>query len=391
MNGNFVLYPFSRPPLPFEKVKITSALANSFGLELAEDVISQENIPPYDVATRDGWAIATEDKHYPLKSPAIVNGEGPKYLEVNSYCWINTGGYLPERADAVVSNKEPSDPEFGLDTYPLENVLPKGSEWQRGELILKAGTVLAAAQQALLFEAGIQEVIVYKRPSVAILATGHEIVEAGSESIVKRGRHSSNATYLSNLLNGLGLTDTAVFFAKDSAVELSSRLISLGQYFDFIITVGGTGQGKSDLLRKSIKMSGGSLIKDGTRLSSSLPFVYGKMNKSILIGLPGNPLGFICLAQRFVLPQIWSSFMTAPFPVKKVEAIMGFNFQGKAGDICVQLAPLGDHLIALPLQKGSGRSASFRDAQAIIKNPKGHHLEANQQVEAELFFNGLHF
>ncbi len=60
---------------------------------------------------------------------------------------------------------------------------------------------------------------------------------------------------------------------------------------------------------------------------------------------------FICLAQRFVLPQIWSSFMTTPFPVKKVEAIMGFNFQGKAGDICVQLAPLGDHLIALPLQK----------------------------------------
>lgn len=214
MNGNFVLYPFSRPPLPFEKVKITSPLANSFGLELAEDVISQENIPPYDVATRDGWAIATEDKHYPLKSPAIVNGEGPKYLEVDSYCWINTGGYLPERADAVVSNKEPSDPEFGLDTYPLENVLPKGSEWQRGELILKAGTVLAAAQQALLFEAGIQEVTVYKRPSVAILATGHEIVEAGSESIVKRGRHSSNATYLSNLLNGLGLTDTAVFLQK---------------------------------------------------------------------------------------------------------------------------------------------------------------------------------
>ncbi len=364
-------------------------LVNSFGLELAEDVISKENIPPYDVAIRDGWAIATGDKHYPLKQPAIVNGEGPKYLEVNSYCWINTGGYLPQRADAVVADKEPSDEEFGKDTYPLENVLPKGTEWQKGDLILKAGTVLEAAQQALLFEAGIQEVSVYKRPSVAILATGHEIVEAGSE--IKKGRHSSNATYLSNLLNGLGLTDTAIFFAKDSAVEISSRLISLGEYFDFIITVGGTGQGKSDMLRKAMKMAGASVNKDGTRLSSSLPFVYGKMNKSILIGLPGNPLGFICLAQRLVLPQIWSSFMSSPLPVKKIDVVMGFNFQGKAGDICVQLAPLGETMIALPLQKGSGRSASFRDAQAIIKNPTGQRLNANQTVEAELFFNGFHF
>ena len=268
-------------------------------------------------------------------------------------------------------------------------MLPKGTEWQKGDLILKAGTVLEAAQQALLFEAGIQEVSVYKRPSVAILATGHEIVEAGSE--IKKGRHSSNATYLSNLLNGLGLTDTAIFFAKDSAVEISSRLISLGEYFDFIITVGGTGQGKSDMLRKAMKMAGASVNKDGTRLSSSLPFVYGKMNKSILIGLPGNPLGFICLAQRLVLPQIWSSFMSSPLPVKKIDVVMGFNFQGKAGDICVQLAPLGETMIALPLQKGSGRSASFRDAQAIIKNPTGQRLNANQTVEAELFFNGFHF
>ncbi len=65
---------------------------------------------------------------------------------------------------------------------------------------------------------------------------------------------------ISNLLNGLGLTRHSRLFAKDSAVELTSRLISLGQYFDFIITVGGTGQGKSDLLRKAIKMSGGSSL-----------------------------------------------------------------------------------------------------------------------------------
>lgn len=386
MNGYFVLYPFELPASLKEKTVIASSLENSFGLELAEDVNSDEDIPPYDVAIRDGWAIATSDKTHHLIQKDVVNGESLTKLNPLSTCWINTGGFLPARADAVIVEDEPLTKEFGQNAYPLENVLPRGSEWNKGDLILRKGTVLGASEQALLFEAGISQVKVYKRPSVAILSTGHEISETGSD--VSQGRHSSNATYLSNLLNAIGLTDTAIFFSKDSVASIASNIASLSEYFDFIITVGGTGQGRSDVLRKALKLCKADLGPDKTKLSSSLPFVHGKVKKAVLIGLPGNPLGFICLAQRLVLMQVWNSFISAPFPFTQKNVYMGFEFSGKPGDICVQLASFNGKTIALPLMKGSGRSAAFRDAQAIICNPYGLKLEANSIVQAELFFNG---
>ena len=238
-----------------------------------------------------------------------------------------------------------------------------------------------------LFEAGIENIRVWKRPSAAILATGHEIAEAGALS--SAGRHSSNAVYLMNLLSGLGLTDTAIFYAKDEADSIADRLEVLAQSFDFIITVGGTGQGKSDMLRLALKRAGAKQSEDQTKLSSSLPFVCANLKGAVLFGLPGNPLGFVNIVQRVVLPVIWQSFRTDPFFVRRQKVFMGFDYEGKAGDICVQLAPFEGRVIALPVQKGSGRSSAFRDAAAAIPNPQGRRIEAGEAVEAQLFFNGL--
>lgn len=386
MKGCFVLYPFEVPFFGNVKRKVISGLDECFGLELAEDVYSDEDIPPYDVAIRDGWAICTSDENHLLKQEAVTNGCLPKYLSKNSTCWINTGGFLPQRANAVIAETDPNSPQFGRNSYPLENVLPKGSEWNRGDIVLKAGTLLGASEQALLFEAGIERVPVYRRPTVAILSTGHEIIETGKG--VGQGRHSSNATYLSNLLSSLGLTDIEICFSKDSAQSIASNIQTLEKDFDFIVTIGGTGKGRSDVLREALTLCAAEIYEGKKQLSSSLPFVYAKINNSVLIGLPGNPLGFICLAQRLVLTQIWNFFMSTPFPFKKQRAVMGFDYKGKAGDICVQLARFEKSLIVLPLQKGSGRSSAFRDAKAVICNPLGLQIPADTQVEVEMFFDG---
>lgn len=107
-----------------------------------------------------------------------------------------------------------------------------------------------------------------------------------------------------NLLSGLGLTDTAIFYAKDEADSIADRLEVLAQSFDFIITVGGTGQGKSDMLRLALKRAGAKQSEDQTKLSSSLPFVCANLKGAVLFGLPGNPLGFVNIVQRVVLPVL---------------------------------------------------------------------------------------
>ena len=387
MNGCFVLYPFELGETLTKRINVGVSTDNSFGCELAEDVVCMEDIPPYDVSLRDGWAISTTEGNHTLVGELVKNGEQPALLQKNGSRWINTGGFLPLAADAVVSDSDPQAPDFAADVYPYENVLPRGTEWTKGSLILKKGTVLGAGAQALLFEAGIENIRVWKRPSAAILATGHEIAEAGALS--SAGRHSSNAVYLMNLLSGLGLTDTAIFYAKDEADSIADRLEVLAQSFDFIITVGGTGQGKSDMLRLALKRAGAKQSEDQTKLSSSLPFVCANLKGAVLFGLPGNPLGFVNIVQRVVLPVIWQSFRTDPFFVRRQKVFMGFDYEGKAGDICVQLAPFEGRVIALPVQKGSGRSSAFRDAAAAIPNPQGRRIEAGEAVEAQLFFNGL--
>ena len=311
MNGCFVLYPFKLGEALTKRINVGISTDNSFGCELAENVVCMEDIPPYDVSLRDGWAICSSEGNHTLTGEPVKNGEQPALLQKNGACWINTGGYLPIGADAVVSDSDPQALDFAADVYPYENVLPKGTEWTKGSLILKKGTVLGAGAQALLFEAGIENIRVWKRPSAAILATGHEIAEAGARS--SAGRHSSNAVYLMNLLSGMGLTDTAIFYARDEANSIADRLEVLAQSFDFVITVGGTGQGKSDVLRLALKRAGAKQSEDQTKLSSSLPFVCANLKDAVLFGLPGNPLGFVNIVQRVVLPVIWQSFRTDPF------------------------------------------------------------------------------
>lgn len=387
MSNIFILYP---PTNGIPLVKVTNKVVlteNSFGNELAKDVFSREDIPPYDVALRDGWAINSGETTHSLCLESVHNGENPKTHRPGSRRWINTGGFLPDGADAVVQASDPASSDFGQDVYANENVLPRGTEWSSGSLILKAGTVLGAAEQALLFEAGISELTVLSKPSVAILATGHEISEVGAAS--RGARHASNSVYLLNLLHGLGLTDVAIFYSKDDEASISDRLSVLGTVYDFIITIGGTGQGQSDKLRGAITHAKGVFAEDKTHLSSSLPFVLAQVGPSTLFGLPGNPLGFINIVQRVVLPHLWGCFRTEPFPFRRERVYTGFDYEGRPGDICVQLARFEGKLIALPVQKGSGRSAAFRDAMAVIPNPNGASFEAGSCLQAELFFNGL--
>lgn len=387
MSGYFILYPTTLPNNFLRPKKTLALLSDALGLELTEDIFASENIPPYSVSLRDGWALSSACPEVLNEEAPIVNGDKPSQLGEKACRWINTGGYLPVGADAVYCSESGAKPESGKCVYSGENVLEAGSEWKKGDCLLRASSVVGASESALLTEAGVLQVPVYARPSAAILATGHEIMENGfsPESV----RHSSNAHYLQQLLCGLGLTDVSLFFAPDNSDTIADRLSLLKDVYPLIVTVGGTGTGRSDMLRQAIVKAGGVPINDGAALSSSLPFVCARLGKSSLLGLPGNPLGFTALSQRVALPLVWQSFRTDPYPRRYATVVMGFDAEAKAGDICVQLAPHGADLVALPIQKATGRSCVFRDMRAFVPNDKGEALPAGTRVKAELFFNGL--
>lgn len=359
------------------------------GYELAKDIFSLVKIPSYDQSLRDGWAVRSNESGPWSLDKQIENGCLPSPLEQGKAAPINTGGYIPIGADCVISKKEAVVADGKLMNlselhFAEENILKAGSEWDIGQLIIPKGKILTAPLVALLQDANVTKVPVFDRPVVTIIATGEELTSGELGSTTQSQRHASNAFYLRMLLDTLNLADTVSLQVGDDKRLLGDALTEASKYSDFIITSGGTGQGSKDLLRQSILLSKGRLFEDDVHLSDSLPFVRGMIRKANVYGLPGNPLGFLSITQRFLLEEIWNFSHTAPLTFPKILVELGFTIEPKPGDVCVQLTS-GKKAFALPVRKGTGRTSSFGRISAVISNPEGLLMEAGSIQTAELF------
>ncbi|MCD8339910.1 MAG: molybdenum cofactor biosynthesis protein [Burkholderiales bacterium] len=390
VSGVFVLKPSTVPFTWVKKEIVDQSINEAIGAELAESVLCEADIPPYNLALRDGWAVDNRYEGDRRVVGEVINGESPKTISPNEALWINTGGYLPNGATAVATSQDYKlVNEHTLSVKPLygnENVLPKGSEWKKGSVLIQAGSIIGASEAALLTDADIDTVKVLKRPAIGILATGQELKE---NSLIPGTRSSSDSVYLKILLESLGLPIIKVAYAGDDQEQIGGVFSSLADNCDFIVSIGGTGQGRADLLRKSIEKAGGTLTEGEEKLTSSVPYVRAVLNGKPIMGLPGNPLGMIMIAQRVLLPILWHRFRTTPLPTIKREAILGFLAPEEKGDIAIELIDGKMGRIALPLAKGTGRSMVFRNANGVIPMST-RQIKPGDTVEVELFLDGFH-
>ncbi len=383
----------SQIPFDWVKKKIVEVDAlQGAGCELAGDVRGESDVPPYDLSLRDGWAIDTSCNGPRHVAGEVRNGVASKRIAPDETIWINTGGALPENANAVIPEKEAwleesGNLRFGR-IFAGENVLPKGCEWKKGEVVLKKGSILGASECALLIDAGIRRISILKKPSIGILATGLELREVGTDSSIERA--SSDSVYLKLLLESVGLRDVSVYYAGDVRDFIASELRKLTGRHDFVVTIGGTGKGRADLIRDALRQAGASLLEEDEKLRDSAPYVRGTLDGVPVMGLPGNPLGMMVIAQRILLPLLWQKFRTVELPRIRRLASIGFEPPQERGDIVVELVDSRYGCIALPVQKGTGRSMVFKNACGVIVNLKKQELAAGSVVEVELFQDGYH-
>ena len=182
----------------------TRPLQWAHGATLAEDVIALVDIPPYDMATRDGWAVnSTNGVNRIIDTDRIVNGTVPMPLPSGHARWINTGGMIPLGCDAIIPANDPSDiAQAKIESNPGQFILHRGEERRHGEVILPRGTRLGVRECALLSEACVDEVKLRVTPRILIVSTGSEISTAGKNPIACR--RNSNAVYLQTLFDVLG-------------------------------------------------------------------------------------------------------------------------------------------------------------------------------------------
>lgn len=383
----FVLKPFSWPAGWFEPRAQSLPLRECVNARLAQDAVTTQNVPSYDLALRDGWAVDSSQPAVQRVAAecAVKNGEVPAPLQPHEAVWINTGGMLPAGADAVICARSYRDASGLHDAVACgDNVLRTGQDWLPGQIVVPAGTQLGAAELAVLKEARFSSVKVYPVPSVSLIATGSEITGGaapGSQPL----RVSSDSFYIECLL--AGMLHTTSREVRDDVAEIAAAMREAAQNSTCIVSVGGTGRGASDLTRQAIVTAGGTLTEQKDLSDGAPPFIAGVLNGVPIVGLPGNPLGAMVITQRVLLPRLLAGFLRRPYRAPKIEAEIALDVpETVTGELCVRLQEDWGAVRAYPMEKGTGRSRLFMDKLGVVVL-QGQSLRRGDIVTVEVFAN----
>ena len=289
----------------------TLSLDQVRGRILAEDVSADRDYPPFDRATRDGYAVRSLDvKATPVELECVGEARaGKPYLGSvgeRTCAQIMTGAPLPRGADAVVMiehvRAQGSRVEVLRAVGAGENVVRQGSEARSGNLILRRGRRLAAAEMGLLASVGRTEIKVSRRPTVAILPTGDEVVPADQQPEWFQIRNS-NAVALAAQVESAGGIPRVLATAPDAIDDLRRR-IKEGLESDLLLLSGGVSAGKYDFVEQVLGELGAEFYFQGVAIRPGKPLVFGRVGERFFFGLPGNPVSTFVTFELFARPAI---------------------------------------------------------------------------------------
>ena len=287
------------------------------GRVLAEDQISQLNVPPMDNTQMDGYVVRAADcvsGNAVLRiSQRIPAGYIGQSLEAGTAARIFTGAFIPEGADAVVMQEQCKADASG-EQVTIEHA-PKSGEWIRragediktGSVILQAGTRLRAQEQGLAASVGLAQLPVFRRLKVAVFFTGDELTMPG-EPLKPGAIYNSNRFMLRGLLQQLGCDVTDLGNVPDTLEATRSALRSAAQDNDLIITSGGVSVGEEDHIKPAVEAEG-SLNMWQIAMKPGKPLAFGEVYResqepAFFVGLPGNPVSSFVTFLLFVRPFI---------------------------------------------------------------------------------------
>ena len=331
----------------------------AFGRVLAEDVTSPVSLPPWDNASMDGYAVrasdvrgATEMQPARLRvAGTIAAGQRPSQrVEPHSALRIMTGAPVPDGADSVIRVEDTdggtTDVLIRDDRDATRNIRQRGEDVQAGTMVLPAGTTLAAAQIGVLASVGCAKPLAHRRPRVAILATGDEVVplERFSEVIAGDRIVSSNSYSLAAAVREAGGEPVALGIAPDDPAQIAARLEG-ARGCDLLLTSGGVSVGEFDFTREVVQRLGGTLTLWRVRMRPGAPLGFGTVFGAPWLGLPGNPVSALVTFELFARPLIRT---LAGFRLPHRGTISALT----ADDIRLA-APL-THLLRATLERGDG-------------------------------------
>lgn len=378
----------AKPSAEAEELSLISAL----GAVLAEDVVSNIDVPGDDNSAMDGYALRCNDLPGPLPiSQRIAAGTVGEPLQVGTAARIFTGAPVPPGADAVVM-QENCRVEGGLlsvagEVTSHQNIRPRGQDIAAGAVALRVGRRLRPQDLGLLASVGIARVKVFRRLKVAVLSTGDELVEPGTADLCSGQLYNSNRYTIAGLLARLGLEFIDAGIIPDDPQATADALLQASRSADCVITSGGVSVGEEDHVKAQVERLGHIDVWK-LAIKPGKPLAFGAIADTPFIGLPGNPTSvfatFCLVARPFLLKLQGASDCRVP----ELTVTAGFT-SAKPGTrqdhIRVSLEPGDGGLVARRFANQSSgvlSSVSHSDALAVI--PPGVVIKEGEDVQVLL-------
>lgn len=379
-------------PAGSEQLDILSAL----GRVLAEDIHADRDLPPFPRATRDGYALRAEDgATVPARLKVIgqirAGSSLPQDVKITTgtCAEIMTGAPVPAGADAVVMVEYTSATgdavTISRGVAAGENVVPRGSEGTKGQLLLPSGARLRHTQIAVTAAVGKANLKVSKRPRIAILSTGDEVVDIAADPGPYQIRNSNGFSLTAQVI-AAGAEPVQLPVAPDEPNRLR-ELIAEGFKHDLLLLSGGVSMGKYDLVEEVLRDFDAEFFFTGAKIQPGKPVVFGKSNTSgkYFLGLPGNPISTMVTFELFARPLIDALSGATLQPLIFAKAAMKDEFRTKLGLTRFLPAMLsGPHpapQVELIRWQGSGDVVSMSKANCLLVVPPDKEtIAAGEQV-----------
>jgi len=381
------------------------SLKDADGRVLAEEIRASHDEPALPQAAMDGYAVRSADVNSASPERGILlsvvgevsaGQEGRLEVKQGEAVRVMTGASLPAGADAVTPQEMTETVDRGIRvTNPVtagDYLIPVGTEFHRNQHLLCSGTVLRTGGLTMLAALGCSRVNVRRQPTVAVLATGSELVELGER--LRPGQvFASNLHTVAHLVNRCGGKVASRDIAGDN-FNILTRTIQRGTKADVVVTTGGTGKGRKDRVFAAVTELGGRLLFRGVAMTPGKQTLFAKLGDTLFFGLPGRPPATYVAFEQLVRPALLRMLGVSQVCLPEMTATLSrpIRRKGKLPSFVFCRLIFGpDGLRAEPLRsETTGMLTEMLAANGLLKTPpRQEWLDIGERVKVQLLDMGL--
>ncbi len=379
-------------------------LLNTLGAVLQEDICAQRDNPPADNSAMDGYAlrfndISSLDQNNPLSLKVVEDipaGQKPtKSINPGEASRIMTGAVVPGGADTVVMVEETEKKNGSVSILKPQkkgsHVRKQGEDFKKGDILLSKGDLVTSSNIAIIATAGYAKLSVNRKPVVAILSTGDELVDVDAKAEDHQIINSNTYLLASQVLES-GAKPMLLGIVRDRKDDIKEKLKSADEA-DIIITSGGVSVGDYDFVKDAIQDLGSDIVFWKIAMKPGKPLTFSMLSKRPLFGLPGNPVSSFVSFEQFVRPAILKMSGHTDLFRKTIRATLTEDIKkkndGRRHFVRSTLTYInGSYSVSALSGQGSNMLASLASANSLLIIPESEtELKSGQQVEVQVLRN----